>query len=356
MALPILNVTPGSGATINTLPNAPAVIADSISVALATDTVLPLPTGAAADGTDATGVVQLAGGIGIRGWLSGIFSKVSTAANQATQITSLAAILAAIQATDTAIAITNRSGYINGAVSAAAVQSIGTQGWAPGDTLTMPSGAGVGAPAVLNVQSTQLAAVPTIAAAGSGGTNGAVTLTGTTGTGTKFTLAGTISGGVLTAIGSISVAGNYTVNPTNLAAEPVTGGGLTGATVNIKMAILALGVTTPGVYTAPVTNPLAPAATSGSGVGATVNLTSFTPLSTQVAALNASRQYLAIRNESTAQNIGFSLSGAAAFGAVGTSTLLSNFNGYDWSGNRVPSNALTAIGQVAFQQFTAWEG
>ena len=31
----------------------------------------------AADGTDATGVTQLTGGVGIRGWLSGIYSKLS---------------------------------------------------------------------------------------------------------------------------------------------------------------------------------------------------------------------------------------------------------------------------------------
>ena len=38
---------------------------------------LPLPTGAAADGTDSSSVTQLSGGAGIRGWLSGIFSKLS---------------------------------------------------------------------------------------------------------------------------------------------------------------------------------------------------------------------------------------------------------------------------------------
>lgn len=41
---------------------------------------LPLPSGAAQDGTDATGVTQLAGGVGIRGWLSGCFSKLSSIA------------------------------------------------------------------------------------------------------------------------------------------------------------------------------------------------------------------------------------------------------------------------------------
>lgn len=38
---------------------------------------LPLPTGAAADGTDATGITPPAGAVGIRGWLSGIFSLLS---------------------------------------------------------------------------------------------------------------------------------------------------------------------------------------------------------------------------------------------------------------------------------------
>lgn len=37
----------------------------------------PSNTGYALDGTDATGITQLTGGVGIRGWLSGIFSKLS---------------------------------------------------------------------------------------------------------------------------------------------------------------------------------------------------------------------------------------------------------------------------------------
>jgi len=40
---------------------------------------LPLPSGAAQDGTDATGVTAPTGGVGIRGWLSGIYSKLSSA-------------------------------------------------------------------------------------------------------------------------------------------------------------------------------------------------------------------------------------------------------------------------------------
>jgi hypothetical protein len=38
---------------------------------------LPLPTGAAQDGTDATAAVQPTGGAGIRGWLSGIYTKLT---------------------------------------------------------------------------------------------------------------------------------------------------------------------------------------------------------------------------------------------------------------------------------------
>lgn len=38
---------------------------------------LPLPNGAAADGTDATGVTAPPGGVGIRGWLSGIYGKLA---------------------------------------------------------------------------------------------------------------------------------------------------------------------------------------------------------------------------------------------------------------------------------------
>lgn len=38
---------------------------------------LPLPTGAATDGTDGTGITPPTGGTSIRGWLSGIYSKLT---------------------------------------------------------------------------------------------------------------------------------------------------------------------------------------------------------------------------------------------------------------------------------------
>jgi hypothetical protein len=75
----------------------------------------------------------------------------------------------------------------------------------------------------------------TVNAGGSGGTNGPVTITGTTGTGTKFTLRGNVASGALTGPLTVVNAGSYTVDPTSLTAEPVTGGSLSGATVGLTM-------------------------------------------------------------------------------------------------------------------------
>lgn len=75
-----------------------------------------------------------------------------------------------------------------------------------------------------------------VAAGGTGGANGTATVTGTTGTGTLFQASVTIAGGAITAVNSITVGGLYTAAPTNVAAEPVTGGGLTGATLILTMA------------------------------------------------------------------------------------------------------------------------
>src|SRR6202045_82903 len=82
----------------------------------------------------------------------------------------------------------------------------------------------------------------TVAAGGSGGTNGAVALTvvgGVTADGDIATLDGTISGGALTAIGDVSNGGTYSSFPANPAA--VTGGGLVGATVNLSTIVGFLG-------------------------------------------------------------------------------------------------------------------
>jgi hypothetical protein len=140
------------------------------------------------------------------------------------------------------------------------------------DTITEAGGvlAPGGVAAVLAVASTQAVSAATNAG-GTGGTPGPVTLTGTTGTGTKFQATGTINaGGVLQPGLVITVPGNYTVNPTSMTSEPVTGGGLTGATVTLTgMGILTATVSTAGGYAVPPLNPVSQASSSGSGTGAT---------------------------------------------------------------------------------------
>ena len=159
--------------------------------------------------------------------------------------------------------------------AAVATSQSGAGSYAPADTVTVSGGTTVTTASVFTVSTTQLASA-TVNNAGGSGTNGACTLTGTTGTGTKFQIAATISGNVISALGAISVAGSYTVNPTNLAAEPVTSNcSLVGATLTVKMGVLTFTETTAGLYGALPSNPVS-TTTSGSGTGATLTLTSGT--------------------------------------------------------------------------------
>lgn len=92
-------------------------------------------------------------------------------------------------------------------------------------TLALPSPAGV---VTLGVD------MAAIAVAGTGGTDGSQTVTGTTGSGTPFQAVVTVAGGSMTDIVSVT-SGSYTVAPTNLQSEPVTGGGLTGGALSIVL-------------------------------------------------------------------------------------------------------------------------
>ena len=171
-------------------------------------------------------------------------------------------------------------------VTSTAVKSVyaGTPGtgYAPGDTITTTGGTHSVA-AQVAVAATQVSALPTINTTGSGGANGTQTVTGTTGTGTKFQASVTVAGGGITAVLSVLVPGVYTVNPTVIANEPVTGAGLVGASLSIKMGVQAATVSVAGNYTVnPVANSLTQASTSGSGTGA-ICIGIFTPLSVTVA-------------------------------------------------------------------------
>ena len=81
---------------------------------------LPLPSGAAQDGTDGTGITAPTGGVGIRGWLSGIYS-LFTSGTQKTQIVSAGGNVAAVDSTGVLLGKGNRvefSGLSAGALNA----------------------------------------------------------------------------------------------------------------------------------------------------------------------------------------------------------------------------------------------
>lgn len=195
---------------------------------------------------------------------------------------------------------------VNGLATATPINGGVTQSYTPGDSLTLAGGV-FASPAVLQVASTQLLSIvlaspgggyvpadtihvtggtqstaviltvattqvvsATVTAAGTGGANGIQVVTGTTGTGTKFQATVTVASGAISAINSILVGGSYTVNPTAPAAEPVTGAGLTGATLNVVIGVNTLTITNPGIFTAnAVGGNFTQASTTGSGVGAT---------------------------------------------------------------------------------------
>lgn len=153
--------------------------------------------------------------------------------------------------------------------------------YVPADTVTFAGGT-FSSTSHGSVSATQLGAAPTIAAGGSGGTNGTQIVTGTTGTGTKFQVSVTVAGGAITAILGIVKRGVYTVNPTSLTNEPVTGAGLTGAQLSVQMGVQAITVATPGSYTVnPTGGTLTQSATSGAGTGL-VAIGTFAPLTLSV--------------------------------------------------------------------------
>src|SRR5689334_10324125 len=87
----------------------------------------------------------------------------------------------------------------------------GTGNYAPGNVLTLRAGSD-GTQPQFTVTHTK-AVFASVVSGGTGGTPGAVTITGTTGTGTKFQCTGTIGeDGILAGGLTVSVAGDYTVN------------------------------------------------------------------------------------------------------------------------------------------------
>lgn len=150
----------------------------------------------------------------------------------------------------------------------APVADPGAGGYAPGTVLTVTGGtltAGTTTRTQVTIVNTQVVQGSVhIVAGGAGGTNGQQVFSGTTGTGNHFSFLGTVSGGALVAINTVTDTGFYTVNPSNLANEPITGGSVTGASVSIRMGVQGVTGLLSGRYDTPPPNP---AATSDSGTG-----------------------------------------------------------------------------------------
>lgn len=111
-----------------------------------------------------------------------------------------------------------------------------------------------------------------ITTAGSGGTPGSQVLTVSGGAGSGATITVTVSGGgVVTSVNSISSGGAYTINPSNLNAASVTGGGFSVfPTFAIGLGANALSVLVPDQF---VTNVTAITTVGGSGAGLTLTAT-----------------------------------------------------------------------------------
>lgn len=160
-----------------------------------------------------------------------------------------------------------------------------TRSYLPGDTITLAGGTfSISASLVVNTTRV-LQAVFDPSFAGSGGAPGPVVLTGTTGTGTKFQVNATIGGGgSLTAVGSLVNPGSYTANPTFTGSpffayvEPVTGGGLSGAQIVLAMGIDTVSILNPGDFTQnALGGNFTQNSSSGQGLGATFNNALFGP-------------------------------------------------------------------------------
>lgn len=139
--------------------------------------------------------------------------------------------------------------------------------YVPGDTVFLAGGTGTTL-AEIKVSDTQVVAA-TVVAAGTGGTTGTQIISGTTGSGSYFSAKVTVAGGAISGQPTILTAGDYTSNPTTLAAEPVSGGGLVGATLALTMGALAAGVAVAGVYSVPPLTAMAQSGSTGAGTGAT---------------------------------------------------------------------------------------
>ncbi len=233
--------------------------------------------------------------------------------------------------------------------------------YAPADTIHLTGGT-QSTPAVLTVTTTQVSGA-TIVSPGTvapGTWSGATTaiVQGTTGTGIKFQASCQMDVTGLLSVNSISLAGDYTVNPTTPAVEPVTlvsysGGGapvgvtLTGATLDITLGVLGFSISNAGVFTTnPAGGTFTQASTSGSGTGATFLGALMAPHTVAVSVAGAYSVY----PSNPVQQASTTGSGIGAQFTVTTTpiSLVPFFNAGDWIeisgvGGMTQLNGLTAV-------------
>ena len=145
-------------------------------------------------------------------------------------------------------------------------------GYKPLDKIVTTGGTGTSQATMLVTSTKVVSAV--VVSGGSGGTNGACTITGTTGnnggTTKLFTATGTVTGGALGGALTITLSGPYKDNPEDITTEPVTSNcGLVGTTVSVVMGVATFIVYEPGSYSVAPSNPVAQGSTTGTGTGAT---------------------------------------------------------------------------------------
>ena len=226
------------------------VMPATLTVPAAGASVVTLGSITAGTGFDKLPVIAPTGGT--------LTAGVSPAVPAIVRATYLAASSATVVAAGSGVKVSDTFNLVGG--------NLATQGDAGNSLSTIPA-----ATKVLVSHTKVVSAI--VVAAGSGGTPGLTTFTGTTGTGTKWQGTATIAaGGTLTvgAVATITVAGNYTADPT-FAGDTVTGGSLTGGEFTLLTGALTLSVSTAGEYV--VSPNLTAAATTnviGTGTGVTV--------------------------------------------------------------------------------------
>ncbi|MES3018146.1 MAG: hypothetical protein V4721_10215 [Bacteroidota bacterium] len=171
------------------------------------------------------------------------------------------------------------TGTVTGKAITGAVAAPGT-GYVAGTSVITITGGTAATASSFTVTNTQVVSA-TVAAGGTGdlGAGAGVIVEGTTGTGTKFRASVTIAANAIASVQSITVAGNYTVEPTVIAAEPVTyisgaasGTTLTGAQLSVVMGALTLATNVAGNYSVLPANPAAQGSAVGGGTAATITV------------------------------------------------------------------------------------